>query len=83
MTAAELVSEPVLLEAIASVTVKVAVAPTGRLTVELIEPLPEAVHDPPPVVAHVHVIDVTPAGIASVTEAPTTADGPALLTTTV
>ena len=82
-TAAVLLSVPVAPAAMAVVTVKVAEAPTGRSTLLLIDPLPDAGHTAPPVVAHVHVIVDTPAGIASVTDAPSTLAGPELVTTTV
>jgi proline racemase len=82
-TAAVLVSVPVAPAAIAAVTENVTEAPTGRLTVLLIEPLPDAGHVPPPEPEHVHVMELTPAGVVSVTDAPVTLDGPVLDTTTV
>jgi hypothetical protein len=82
-TEAVLVNVPVALAAITPVTVKVAVAPTGRSTLVLIDPLPEAAQVPPPAPAHVQVIEVMPAGIESVTAAPLTLDGPTLVTVTV
>ena len=45
-------------------------------------PLPEAVHDDPALAVQVQFMDVAPAGIASVTVAPLTTDGPALFTVT-
>ena len=64
--------------------VNVAVAPTGRSTVVLMFPPPLlATHEPPPDGTHVHVAPLRVAGIVSVTAAATTADGPALLATTV
>ena len=82
-TVAELVNEPVAEVEIAAVTVKVTEPPTGRLTLLLIEPLPDAGHVAPPAPVHVHVIDVTPEGIVSATVAPVTVDGPALVATIV
>ena len=82
-TVALLVNVPVAPAPMTAVIVKVTEAPTGRSTLLLIEPLPAAGQVPPPVPAHVHVIDVSPAGTLSVTDAPTTLDGPVLATTTV
>jgi hypothetical protein len=82
-TLAVLVNVPVAAAAIEALTENVTEAPTGRSTVLLIEPLPDAGQVPPPEPEHVHVIELTPAGIASVTDAPVTLDGPALETTTV
>ena len=82
-TTAVLDNVPVEPAAITAVTVNVTDAPTDRLTVALIAPLPEAGHVPPPLPAHVHVIDVTPAGIASVTDAPVAVEGPRLVATIV
>ena len=78
-TEAELVSDPVAAAATVPVTVKVVVPPTGRLTVALMFPLPDAAgHVAPPVVAHVHVAPVSAAGNVSVIVEPGAADGPAL-----
>ena len=82
-TAAVLDNVPVEPAEIAAVTENVTDAPTGRSTVALIAPLPEAGHVPPPPPAHVQVIDVTPAGSASVTDAPVAVDGPVLVATIV
>ena len=46
-------------------------------------PLPDEPQTDPADAVQVQVIDVAPAGSASVTDAPLTADGPALATTTV
>ena len=82
-TVAVLVNEPVAAAEIGAVTVNVAVAPTGRVTVVLIEPLPAAAQVPPPAPAQVQLIEVTPVGMVSLTAAPATSDGPRLVTTTV
>jgi hypothetical protein len=83
VTLAVFVNVPVAAGAIAALTENVTDAPTGRPTLLLIEPLPDAGQVPPPDPEHVHVIALTPAGIVSVTDAPVTADGPVLETTTV
>ncbi len=82
-TVAVFVSVPVAPAAMGAVTVKVTEAPTGRSTALPIGPLPAAAQVPPPAPRHVHVIEVVPTGIVSVTVAPLTLDGPALVTTTV
>ena len=74
---------PVAVATTVAVIVKVALAPTGRSTVVLMLPLPlPAAQDPPPAGTHVHVAELSVAGIVSVTGAATTADGPALEATT-
>jgi hypothetical protein len=57
VAAAVLLIVPVAAALIAVVIENVAVAPTGRLTVVLIEPLPEAAAQPAPALG-VHVQDV-------------------------
>ena len=74
---------PVAVAAIVPVTVNVAVAPTGRSTDALMLPLPLAGQVPPPAPVHVQVGEVMPAGIASATVAPVTADAPAFVATIV
>jgi hypothetical protein len=82
--AAVLTRVPVAVATTVAEIVNVADAPTGRSTVVLMLPLPlPAAHDAPPLVTHVHVTPVSDAGIVSVTGAPVTADGPALLATIV
>ena len=77
-------SVPVAPATTVAVIVNVAVAPTGRSTVVPMLPLPlPAAHDPPPAGTQVHVAPETVAGRVSVTGAATTADGPALVATTV
>ena len=66
-----------------ALTVKVTLAPTGRLTAALRLPLPDAGQLPPPAPAQLHVAAVIAAGKLSVTVAPVTALGPALVTTIV
>ena len=83
VTAAVLVSDPVALAAIGTLTEYVADAPTGKLTLSLIDPLPDDAHVPPPAPAQVQFIDVAPVGSKSVTLADVTVDGPTFVTTTV
>jgi hypothetical protein len=59
------------------------VAPTLRSTASTIEPVPLAVQVAPLEAMHVHDALSSEAGSASVTVAPTTADGPPLRTTIV
>src|ERR671930_246993 len=66
-----------------AVAVKVALPPESRLTLAAILPLPEAGQLEPADAAHVQVTPETCAGKLSVTVAPVTALGPALLTTIV
>ena len=80
---AVLVSEPVAPAATVALTVKVAVLPTGRSTLALMLPLPDAGHAAPPVVEHVHVASVSVAGKLSLTFEAGAADGPAFETTMV
>ena len=83
-TVAVLTRVPVAVATTVAEIVNVAVAPTGRSTVVAMLPLPlPAAHDPPPAGTHVHVTPLNDAGIVSVTVAADTADGPALLATTV
>src|SRR5437870_5835170 len=62
-------------------TVYVIVAPAGRLTVWPMFPAPFVAPVAPPVVLTVYVMLVSSAGKLSVTVAPPTAFGPALVTT--
>ena len=80
---AVLASVPVAVGAIVAVMVYVAVAPTARSMVSLIEPVPEAVQVAPAVATHVHVAPVKGAGSVSLISAPTTAEGPLLKAMTV
>src|SRR6267378_8190713 len=66
-----------------AVAVNVAVPPLSRLTLALRFPLPLAGQLDPADAAHVHVTPLSCAGKLSVTVAPTTALGPALLATIV
>jgi hypothetical protein len=63
---------------IVALTVYVTFPPTGRFTVLLMLPAPDAGHVPPPAPAHVQVA-VKDAGNVSATVAPVTLLGPALL----
>jgi hypothetical protein len=83
LTDAELANEPVAVDEIAAVSVYVAVPPTRRLTVSLIEPAPEAAHVEPAEATQVHVAPVSVAGKVSVTVAPVTVDGPLFVATIV
>ena len=83
-TLAVLTSDPVADGATVPVNVYVADPPAASVTVDTIEPLPEAApHDEPIVAAHVHVAFVNAALKVSVTGASIAVDGPALLTTIV
>ena len=85
-TLAVLVRKPVAFEAtLPLVVVNVTVLPTGKLTLRLILPLPVPVPPQvaPPVVVHVQlIVPLRGEGVGnrSVTVAPVTAPGPALLT---
>src|SRR5262249_44836902 len=83
---AMLVRVPVAVGSMATVKVKVTVAPTGRLMVVARGPLPlgSPVTTPPPVApANPRGAAATPAGRESVRVVPLAALGPALLTTMV
>ena len=81
-TLAVLTSDPVADAATVPVNVYVAEPPAASVTVDAIEPLPEAApHDEPVVAEHVHVAFVKAALNVSVTGASIAVDGPALLTT--
>lgn len=80
---AVLASDPVAAALTVPVMVNVAVAPTGRFSGVEIDPVPEAAQVAPPATAHVHVAPVKAAGNVSVTVAPVTPEGPALVATTV
>jgi hypothetical protein len=83
LTVAVFAIDPVALNATVALTVYVTDPPLGRSTLSPILPLPLAVHVPPPAPTHVHVTPVSVAGSVSLTAAPVTALGPALLTTIV
>ena len=68
-TEAELTTEPVAPAAIETVRVRDRGA-DGQVDAGMIAPVPAAGHTPPPAPTHVQVIEVTPAGSASVTVAP-------------
>ncbi len=75
---------PVAAASIAATIVKVAVEPTGKLTVMLIEPVPLAVEHPAPALGeHVHEVNEAPTGWMSVTTVAGALDGPLLATVTV
>ena len=82
-TVAVLANEPVAPGATVPMTVKVAVALTGRSTVALMLPVPDAGHTAPPVVVQVHVAPVSATGNVSATLDAGAADGPALEATMV
>ena len=81
-TVAVLVTTPIWLIAIVASITNVADSPMARSTVVAMSPPPAAdAHDELGKALHVHVTADNPAGITSVTVAPTTADGPLLVTT--
>ncbi len=80
---AVLASDPVADAATVPVAVKVAVPPTGRLTAAAMSPLPLAGQVAPPAAAHVQLMPVKIPENVSLTVAPVTALGPALLATIV
>ena len=82
-TVAVLASDPVALERTVAARVYVTVAPTGRLTVSLIDPVPDAEHNPPPAARQVQVALVSALGSESLTVAAVMAEGPRLLATIV
>src|SRR5258708_6491446 len=82
VTLAVLVRLPVAEAEMLAVTVNVAVPPFARLTVVLMSPVP-LVRPQLAAGAHVQVALLMPAGSVSVTVAPVTPSGPALLTTMV
>ena len=75
---AVLATLPVALGSTVAVSVYVAVAPEGRVTVSLIEPEPEDVQVAPPAPTQVQVAFVSSLDRASVTVAPVAVDGPEL-----
>ncbi len=85
VTVAVLVKGPVRPAGTMVVTVYVTDAPTGKSTVALMAPEPLAAPQTPPLVAlpQLQLEVTTPAGSGSVTTAPATPNGPALLTTMV
>lgn len=72
-------SEPVAESEIGDITVNVTEPPDGRFTVWFMLPEPEAPHDPPAEPVHVQFDPVIAAGRTSVTVAPVTLLGPALV----
>ena len=80
---AVLASDPVALAATLQFAVNVAVPFTGRFTLALMLPEPDAGQLPPLPPAHVHVQPGNAAAKLSVTVAPVTPVGPALLATMV
>jgi hypothetical protein len=80
VTEAALVIEPFALCETLAVRVYVAVAPTGRLTVSEMEPVPFEVQAAPPTAEQVQVAPDSCDGSGSLTVAPTTADGPRFVT---
>jgi hypothetical protein len=74
---------PVADAEILAVNVYVAVPPTGRFTVSIMFPVPEAAHEAPLEAAHVHVAPLSALGNVSDTVAPIAADGPAFEATIV
>jgi hypothetical protein len=73
---AVLASEPVANEATVAVRVYVAVAPTARLMVSVMLPVPDAAHVAPAVATQDQVAELNEAGNVSAISAPTTAEGP-------
>ncbi len=74
------VSGPVVPPGTVPVTVKEAVAPTGRVTRASMSPLPLAVPQAPPAApVQLHVKPLSAAGSASCTRAPVTSLGPTLV----
>ncbi len=82
-TVAVLTSDPVVAPGTVPETVKVAVAPAGKVTSASMAPLPEAVLQLPSAEVQVHVKPAAGTGSASCTRAPVAALGPALRTTIV
>ena len=83
-TVAVLASVPEADAEIVAVSVNVAVPPAARLTVALMLPEPPAGQlEPVPAATHVHVAPPNTTGNVSVTVAPVTNDGPALVATIV
>ena len=78
-TVALLMSRPVALGEMVALRTKVAAAPLGRFTEALMEPVPLAGQVPPRVAVQVQVALISALGILSVTVAPVTVDGPALV----
>src|SRR3954447_22197503 len=83
LTVAVLDSVPVAEEATVPLTVNVAVPPERRLTEAAMLPVPEAGQDEPLEAVQVQAAPVKAAGKVSATEAPTTSEGPLLVTTIV
>src|SRR5436305_304 len=80
---AVLLNVPVAPAETVPVAVNVAVPPDTRLTLADMLPDPDAGHDDPGDAVHVHVVDVSADGKASVTVAPMTSAGPLFVTTIV
>src|SRR5262244_1710107 len=85
VTVAVLVRAPVVLAGTVPLTVKVALVPTGSVTSASMLPLPAGVPHaaPAPLAVQVQVKLASGAGSGSCTRAPTTFDGPPLVTTRV
>lgn len=77
------VNEPVAVDEMVPVKVYVAVAPTAKLIVSLMEPEPDAAHVAPAVAVQIQVAPVNEAGSVSATTTPTAAEGPKLEATIV
>ena len=80
---AVLASVPVASAATKPVTVYVTDPPAGTLTTSAMSPVPEGEHVAPPATAQDHDTFDSADGMPSATEAPTTFDGPAFVTTIV
>jgi hypothetical protein len=78
-----LASEPVAPAASVAVMEKVVLAPTGRSTVALMLPVPDAGHVAPPADVHVHVAPLSAAASTSVTLEEGAAEGPLFVATIV
>lgn len=83
ITEAVLLSVPVAEAKMVALTVKVTEPPTGRLTIWLRLPEPEAVQEAPPLAEHVQVTAVRAAGKVSETSAAGALLGPSLEATMV
>jgi hypothetical protein len=76
VTVAVFASVPVAVDDNVAVNVYVAVPLTGRVTVSLIEPVPDATHVAPADATQVHDAPLSEAGNVSATAIPVTAEGP-------
>jgi hypothetical protein len=82
-TLAVFTRDPVALDEMAPVTVKVAVPLVSNVTGALIDPEPDAGHEDPAEATQVHVTLLSEAGMVSVTVAAVTVEGPAFEATIV